>query len=573
MHILLVPPGVCLEQTWTPSESPIGLHLLQQLATERGHRVQIFKEAVYFADAGVAAADRVLALHPDLVGFSCWCHTFPAQLTLAKALKDRAPSLPILFGGPQATCLGEKLLLGCPEVDFTLCGEAERGFVALLEALEDRRAFETVPGLCFRKFSVETGRTEVCGPAPVELWPLEDLPIPAQGDEKSPFKVVESARGCPCRCVFCAAHHLFPKRRLFPVERIVRELEALGPETRHVTFTDDAFTASRDHALELCRAIEASGLFKPSEKANRRSWSCTTRADLFDPEIADALFKAGCDAVLFGVESASPSMQQKLNKKLRAGVLERALDLCREMGLQAHCSFILGFPNETPDEVESTLLCVLDCLNRGALTHAQTLSILPGTALYDAGYPLLYDGFSTLSRADLTPEEERLVLSKPELFSSFYYVEAPTPRDVIIGLVQMINLLRQFPLTARRANWTNVENSPFGALRGWIEAQKLDSDALRNRFEQAVIPLLGDFLANSQDAALPSLFAYELALLQIRNRALAPGSQAPTAFFTCYYDLDALLAGDPNPLPALSPYRYALSIDGSGNVIRSEIWG
>ncbi len=557
MKILFVPPGVGLENTWPTREVPIGLLLLKGLAEARGHQVTIYLDPLYFPDDGVAAAEQIASQHPDFIGVSCWCHTLPAQITLARALKKKLPQVPIMFGGPQATCLGRTLLEQVPQIDFSLVGEAEIGFLKLLEALEQNQEFDEIPGCYFRN-SHEIRKSS----KPPERMPFDEMPLPERTND--PLAIVESARGCPCHCTFCAAHTLFPMRRLVPLPRVLADVQnALEHGATHITFTDDAFTASREHALALSQSL--------AELTKKRefSWSCTTRADFFDRELAESFAASNCTGVLFGVESIAPKISQEVEKHLPRKKLEQAFELCRSLHLAAHASFIFGLPGEDRETLDETLRFALWALSQGVSIHAQTLSILPGTALFRKFGPesLRYDGFTTLSRASLTPREKQEVSENPTLFSSFHYLPTEVARVELQATAQLVNLLRAFPKTAARASF---ELDPFLWLREWLQKGILTPDDVANQFEKAIKPLLHQAFSNLEDPAISSIYAYELAILELQSRALTPNAPAVAVKLDLPYSLEDLLSGK-FVLPALAPYRYVLTLNQAGEPIAELI--
>ena len=61
-----------------------------------------------------------------LVGFSLVFQQLLASLALARALKARHPSLPIIFGGAALEDdIADEVMRGCPQVDYAFCGDAE----------------------------------------------------------------------------------------------------------------------------------------------------------------------------------------------------------------------------------------------------------------------------------------------------------------------------------------------------------------------------------------------------------------------------------------------------------------
>jgi radical SAM superfamily enzyme YgiQ (UPF0313 family) len=64
---------------------------------------------------------------------------------------------------------------------------------------------------------------------------------------------------------------------------------------------------------------------------------------------------AGCRTIWFGVESGSPRILERINKNITLEQTVKAVKMVRDEGIQVACSFILGVPGETLDEMEQTL--------------------------------------------------------------------------------------------------------------------------------------------------------------------------------------------------------------------------
>jgi anaerobic magnesium-protoporphyrin IX monomethyl ester cyclase len=63
---------------------------------------------------------------------------------------------------------------------------------------------------------------------------------------------------------------------------------------------------------------------------------------------------AGCKTIWFGVESGSPRILEKINKGVTLEQTERAFKLCRDEGIQTACSFLLGIPGETVEDMKTS---------------------------------------------------------------------------------------------------------------------------------------------------------------------------------------------------------------------------
>jgi radical SAM superfamily enzyme YgiQ (UPF0313 family) len=84
-------------------------------------------------------------------------------------------------------------------------------------------------------------------------------------------------------------------------------------------------------------------------------WVCDTRVNLVSRELLGKMKEAGCKAIWFGVESGSPRILKRINRNITLEQTETAFKLCREQGIQIACSFMLGFPDETNEDLKATL--------------------------------------------------------------------------------------------------------------------------------------------------------------------------------------------------------------------------
>lgn len=156
-----------------------------------------------------------------------------------------------------------------------------------------------------------------------------------------PFATILTDYGCPYRCKFCVMAEIGFKRR--PVANILEELDhvhQLG--FRSIYFVDQTFGCNKTRLKELC-AMMISRNYK-------FRWVAFTRADVMDREVLGLMKQAGCDMLMFGVESPVQRVLDSMNKDIRLYEIEECFNLCKELGIRTLATFIVGLPGTTYEE-------------------------------------------------------------------------------------------------------------------------------------------------------------------------------------------------------------------------------
>jgi hypothetical protein len=92
----------------------------------------------------------------------------------------------------------------------------------------------------------------------------------------------------------------------------------------------------------------------------------------------DAMAAAGCDSISFGVESGNPEMLKRVKKGITLTQAMNAIKMCKQAGMIAHASFMVGLPGETKETLNQTA-AFAESLN--ILFGYHYLSPFPGTTL------------------------------------------------------------------------------------------------------------------------------------------------------------------------------------------------
>jgi hypothetical protein len=88
---------------------------------------------------------------------------------------------------------------------------------------------------------------------------------------------------------------------------------------------------------------------------------------------------AGCTAISFGIESANPTILNTIKKGITVQQVRNAIRLCRQAGIRAYASFILGLPGETPQTMKETAEFAANLQQDGLAYGFHILTPFPGT--------------------------------------------------------------------------------------------------------------------------------------------------------------------------------------------------
>lgn len=377
---------------------------------------------------------QALAQKPDIIGLTSYSPFFHIQVRLAEQIKRVAPHIPVMIGGSHATIVKEKALLPC--FDYVFVGESEEILGEFLDALEADGDVSKVKGIIYRK---PDGAPHFTGVAP----PTKDFDALPQPDHdlldmskyrlgtlrgRLPFTSIQTTRGCPWQCIFCASEALNTTRilRRSP-ESVVDEMEKVVKKygIRHFYIVDDVMTLYKEHIIKIADLIKAKNLDVTFEGS--------TRANLVDDPTIKHLAEAGLIRLSFGLETVDSEMRKTMNKKVPLEYYVKANRILNKYNVEALNSVMIGLPGESRESVRKLLRFLRE--NRDVKQANLAIAVpYPGTELYemarqgDHGLTLHTDDYSKYRRygaavttvGDLTPKD--LVELQNEGFVSIYIV-------------------------------------------------------------------------------------------------------------------------------------------------------
>jgi anaerobic magnesium-protoporphyrin IX monomethyl ester cyclase len=423
-----------------------------------GHEVALLDASAPFAPHGAdQLAERALAFRPDLIGIHCKTLYVQDAYALAAAFAARGCEVPLVCGGPHPTVVPlEPLAHG---FHFAIRGEGEETLVELADALDGKRDFSSVRSLAYRGPAGEWQLNPSRGfqldldalASPLDALDLFDpawYGADARVAVAAPSGLL-SSRGCPAACTFCSNNVTGRRFRYRSAALIAAEIDALYDRTGMTAFSffDDSFAVGRRRVEELCEALSATRAAK-----NGLRWTCTAHPAHLDREILKSMQQAGCGGVDIGMESGDPEMLLRIGKGVTVERVLQVLQDARSLGLHCMLNIMFGWPDETLDELRTTIAFLERAAPLAAAFNARGVLVpYPGTEMYDRHHarygftdwwlrepPLRYLPFpSSWSRAEI----ERA-----------YAADAALPRNFFRLPQESLDLIQQG--LARKASFT-----------------------------------------------------------------------------------------------------------------------
>jgi len=223
-----------------------------------------------------------------------------------------------------------------------------------LAATFDQSAWRTIPGIKY--YSSRPITTP-----PRQLRTPYELPFPARhlyprellrdtsgvhGPVGVPATTLISTRGCVFNCAFCETHgamHGYVARS--PVN-VIRELEHLQAkyEIYHYRFVDDIFTYNAPRTIALCDLLSEQDI----------TFICITHSGLLSTRVINSLKRAGCLEVMLGIESGSPRMLKRMNKRQSLSYAAKVIRWLRDADIASKLFIMVCFPGENAETIAET---------------------------------------------------------------------------------------------------------------------------------------------------------------------------------------------------------------------------
>ncbi len=338
---------------------PIGIMSLSAVLKREDHECFMFDQANPDTP-NEHIVEEIKRLKPDLVGLSFLSTTtYPYAKVLARQIRSAGCRMKLAFGGVFATLNAQRVKAQCTEIDYVCRGDGEQLILDLLERFDEP---DTVPGLTWAEAD-GTVRHNVDRPIERDLdqWPYPDREsLPLDFIESMPLDVpavlsmeryttMQTSRGCPWPCVFCDIPMFNEgKWRCRSAEHVageMKQLQELG--YGGVYFVDDHFLLRPKRIEAMCDAL--------IEQGNTVKWGCEGRVDSMCMDLFPRMAESQCRSIMFGCESGSQKILDRLKKNQTLEQVETAVDNAKKGGIEiAHGFFVVGCPGETEEDIAQT---------------------------------------------------------------------------------------------------------------------------------------------------------------------------------------------------------------------------
>ena len=298
---------------------------------------------------------EIIEEQPDIVGISI--PSMPqmlAAMTLAYLIKDAGLNCHVTIGGPHVSMLRDELAK-VPAI-FTLIDSAvvfdgEVPLLNLAQAIDTNSDLSQVPNLVYRDGD-EIHVTERKTPEKIGDLPLPDFDGLPLDKYLAPVLALPllTARGCYFgKCAFCNVGYgeaeSFSQLR---AEQLTDQMMSLYEKygVRHIFFSDEAITPKNLRALPpVLKSLDT-----------EFHWGgCVRFEKVVSQELLNNIQDAGCRMILFGLESASEAIMEKMVKGTEVDHMSRILKESSQAGIWNHTFFFFGFPGETLEDAQETV--------------------------------------------------------------------------------------------------------------------------------------------------------------------------------------------------------------------------
>ena len=363
---------------------PMGVGALCAILKRDGHEFEIWNQDIHHWP------DDYLRTYLDenkfdVIVFSLIAgyYQYQKMKSLSKAINSSKNRPFYVMGGYGPTPEPEFFIkkTGC---DAVCMGEGEITIAKLMEAIENKKSLDTVPGIAW----LEDGKLKKTPRAslvhnldslpliPYEKFPMHHyrmLRLPKATTTDFCFPLM-SARGCSFKCTFC--YRMDPGYRMRTPEPMLDEIEKLYKDygITYITFQDDLLMSSVEHTEAVCLEFLKRDL--PVK------WNCNGRLNYCSEELLQLMKDAGCVFINYGIESMDQKVLNNMKKGLRPEMIIQGIEDTLKVGISPGLNFIFGNIGDSRETIQQTVDFLLKYDDFAQKRTIRPVTPYPGSPLY-----------------------------------------------------------------------------------------------------------------------------------------------------------------------------------------------
>jgi len=305
-------------------------------------------------------------------------------MDLSRKIKQLRPEIKTVWGGIHVT-VAPKSVLNHDFIDYIVYGEGEETLLELINSPDKKvikgvlRRDDRVEDLVPREFlDMDTISID---------WSLIDPQTYISVRDGKRYISFVTSRGCSFKCQYCYNSVTKSRWRSWSVDKIREEVgKILKFNISYISFMDDNLAVNIKWLSEVCNILHENNVY----------WYGDIRANVVTSENMDR-FK-NCTMIFIGAESGSQRVLDDIEKRIKVEDIYNAARVLNERGMTGTFSWIIGFPQETMDDVMATINAVrtVSKIMPRAVQRLKIFSPYPGSNLYKMTLEKGYRGPATL---------------------------------------------------------------------------------------------------------------------------------------------------------------------------------
>jgi radical SAM superfamily enzyme YgiQ (UPF0313 family) len=351
----------------------------------------------------------------DLIGISVMTPLATRAYEIADEFKRRGKT--VVMGGMHVSALPEEALEHC---DAVAIGEGEKVWPQMVEDFKRGELRETY----------QAEKLLDLAEALPPRWDIIDKSL------YSPVDFIETTRGCPINCNFCAVTQYYgAKYRTKPVRLVEKMVAKVKPVDKFfalknlIFFVDDNIIANRRHCIELLKMLKSYNI----------QWvGQASIAVAKDDELMQSMSETRCLGLFIGMESLSEDSLAECGKRINkpAQYVEAVAKLHR-YGIGVQAAFIIGFDND-----DLSIFPKMEKFIRTSNFDSLFLSILtpyPGTRFYqkiEGEGRLLHKDWQRYDTSHVVFRPQKMTVEQLEKGYIWLYKKALSMKSIVLRLAR-----------------------------------------------------------------------------------------------------------------------------------------